>query len=457
MDDFKILFVDDDRHILSIVEEYLSLLAYSVTVADNGLDAFKLLKERDFDIVFTDLKMPDFDGLELLAAIKNDRPETEVILVTGFGTIESAIKALKLGSYDYLQKPIKLERLKVLIDRIMEKKKLQNENILLKRRLKEKYKYDELVGASNKIQEIYEIIDKISLNSPTVLVQGESGTGKELVAKVIHKNSAHKDKPFVPVNCGAIVEGLLESELFGHVKGSFTGATRDTIGLFKAAEGGTIFLDEVAEINPSVQVKLLRVLQEKKVRPVGDTREFPVNVRVIAATNRDLDEAIKKGSLRKDLFYRLNVVSIKMPPLREIKEDIPLLINHFLNKFNSRSRKQVASISPEAMNILLSYHWPGNVRQLVNVIERAFALGVNETIQVTDLPSEIRKFGRDSKLTGTVYALKENEVVLIKKALLKTGGNKAEAADLLRINITTLYRKIKAYGIPVDTLQNANR
>jgi DNA-binding NtrC family response regulator len=455
-EDFEILFVDDDRHILSLVEEYLSLQGYTVTVVDNGLDAFELLKEKGFDIVFTDLKMPDFGGLDLLAAIKEGHPETEVILVTGHGTIESAIKALKLGSYDYLQKPIKLERLRVLIDRIMEKKKLQKENILLKRRLKERYKYDELVGVSHKLQDIYEIIDRISLNSPTILIQGESGTGKELVAKVIHQNSNRKDKPFVPVNCGAIVEGLLESELFGHVKGAFTGATRDTIGLFKAAEGGTIFLDEVAEINPSVQVKLLRVLQEKKVRPVGDTKEYKVNVRVIAATNKDLDEAIKKGALRKDLFYRLNVVSIKMPPLREIKEDIPLLINYFLNKFNSGSKKKVGRLSPEAMDILLNYHWPGNVRQLVNVIERAFALGVNEIIQVTDLPSEIRKFGDSSKITGTIYTLKENEIVLIKKALLKAGGKKPEAADLLGINTATLYRKIKRYGIPDEMLQNAN-
>jgi DNA-binding NtrC family response regulator len=455
-EDFEILFVDDDRHILSLVEEYLSLQGYTVTVAENGLDAFELLKKKGFDIVFTDLKMPDFGGLELLEAIKEVNPETEVILVTGYGTIESAIKALKLGSYDYLQKPIKLERLKVLIDRIMEKKKLQKENMLLKRSLKERYKYDELVGVSHKLQEIYEIIDRIRQNSPTVLIQGESGTGKELVAKVIHQNSDRKDKPFVPVNCGAIVEGLLESELFGHVKGAFTGATRDTIGLFKAAEGGTIFLDEVAEINPAVQVKLLRVLQDKKVRPVGDTREYKVNARVIAATNKDLEEAIKKGALRKDLFYRLNIVSIKMPPLRQIKTDIPLLINHFLNKFNSRNKKKVVGLSSEAMDILLNYHWPGNVRQLVNVIERAFALGVNEIIQVTDLPSEIKKFEDNSKITGTVYTLQENEVILIKKALFKTGGKKAEAAALLGINITTLYRKIKRYGIPNEMLQNAN-
>ena len=448
MEDFQILFVDDDRQVLSVVKGYLSLQGYRVTVAENGLDAFELIKERDFDIVFADLKMPEFDGLELLQAIKEYRSEIEVIILTGYGTIESAIKALKLGSYDYLQKPIDLERLKALIDRIIEKKKLQKENILIKRRLKERYKYDQLVGTSLKMQEIYEIIDKIGPRSPTVLIQGESGTGKELVARVIHQKSDRKDKPFVAVNCGAIVAGLLESELFGHVKGAFTGAIADKIGLFKAADGGTIFLDEVAEIAPSLQVKLLRVLQEKKIRPVGDTRELEIDVRVIAATNRDPEEAIKSGALRKDLFYRLNVVSIKMPPLRERKEDIPLLINYFLNKYEVRSKNRVISISPEAMDVMLSYHWPGNVRQLENVIERAFALGVGKTIKVSDLPPEIRNFGETSKIPGMSYNLRKNEIILIKKALRKTEGNKPEAAKLLGISITTLYRKIKRYQIP---------
>ena len=448
MEDFQILFVDDDRQVLSVVKGYLSPQGYRVTVVENGLDAFELIKERDFDIVFADLKMPEFDGLELLQAIKEYRPEIEVIILTGYGTIESAIKALKLGSYDYLQKPIDLERLKALIDRIIEKKKLQKENILIKRRLKERYKYEQLVGTSLKMQEIYEIIDKIGPRSPTVLIQGESGTGKELVARVIHQKSDRKDKPFVAVNCGAIVAGLLESELFGHVKGAFTGAIADKIGLFKAADGGTIFLDEVAEIAPSLQVKLLRVLQEKKIRPVGDTRELEIDVRVIAATNRDPEEAIKSGALRKDLFYRLNVVSIRMPPLRERKEDIPLLINYFLNKYELRSKNRLISISPEAMDVMLNYHWPGNVRELQNVIERAFALGVDETIKVRDLPPEIRNFGQTSEIHEMSYNLRKNEIILIKKALRKTEGNKPEAAKLLGINIATLYRKIKRYQIP---------
>ena len=314
--------------------------------------------------------------------------------------------------------------------------------------MKERYERDGLVGTSLKMQEIYEIIDKISPRSPTVLIQGESGTGKELVARVIHQKSDRKDKPFVAVNCGAIVGGLLESELFGHVKGAFTGAIADKIGLFKAAECGTIFLDEIAEIAPSLQVKLLRVLQEKKIRPVGDTRESEIDVRVIAATNRDPEEAVKSGILRRDLFYRLNVVSIKMPPLRERKEDIPLLINYFLNKYGFRSKNRDISISPEAMDVMLSYHWPGNVRQLENVIERAFALGVGKTIKVSDLPPEIRNFGETSKIPGMSYNLRKNEIILIKKALRKTKGNKPEAAKLLGINITTLYRKIKRYQIP---------
>jgi len=448
MKGFEILFVDDQREMLSLVDEYLSCHGYSVTIVDSGLKAFELVKERDFDIVFTDLKMPEFSGLELLTAIKKYRPEIEVIIITGYGSIESAIETLKLGCYDYLQKPFKFERLKILVDRIIEKKKLERENTLLKRRLEERSQYDELIGASHGMQELYDLIDKISSNnSTTVMIQGESGTGKELVARIIHKKSDRADKPFISLNCGAIVEGLLESELFGHVNGAFTGAVRDRIGLFKAAEGGTIFLDEITETIPSLQVKLLRVLQEKKVRPVGDTRELDIDVRVIAASNRDLDEAIKSGILRKDIFYRLNVVSIKIFPLRERKEDIPLLVNHFIDKYNSRGKRKIVSISPKTMDIMLNYNWPGNVRQLENVIERAFALGADEVIEVADLPSEIKRFGETLITEKPAYALRENEIILIKKALDKTDGNKAIAADLLGINITTLYRKIKKYKI----------
>ena len=448
MEDFEILFVDDQKEILFLADEYLSHYGYRVTVVDSGLNAFKSVKERDFDVVITDLRMPGFSGIELVKAIKKYRPEIEIIIITGYGTIESAVEALKLGCYDYIQKPIKFERLKILIDRIIKKKQLQKKNILLKRRLKERTQYDELIGASPKMQELYDLIDKVSSNSSaTVVIQGESGTGKELVARIIHKKSDRADKPFISVNCGAIVEGLLESELFGHVNGAFTGAIRDRNGLFKAAEGGTIFLDEITETIPSLQVKLLRVLQERKIRHVGDTRELDIDVRVIAASNRELHGAMKSGAFRKDLFYRLNVVSIKIAPLRERKEDIPLLVNHFIDKFNNVSKKRIVGISPEAMDIMLNYHWPGNVRQLENIVERAFALGADEVIEAGDLPAEIKRFGKILKTEKPDYALRKNETILIKKALDKTNGKKASAADLLGINITTLYRKMKKYEI----------
>ena len=373
-DGAEILFVDDEAEIRFTVKEYLSRKGYGITVVDSGVKALKLAKERNFDIVFTDLKMPKFSGLDLLKAIKEYRPETEVIILTGYGTVKTAVEALKLGGYDYLQKPIKLDRVKHLIDRICEKRDLQNENILLKGRLQERYRYDELIGASPKMQRIYEIIARISRKGPTVLIQGESGTGKEVVAKVIQKSSDRRDKPFVSLNCSAIVEGILESELFGHVKGAFTGAIRDRIGLFEAADGGTIFLDEISEMPQQLQVKILRAIQEKKIRPVGASKELNVDVRIIAATNRNAQELMGTGRLRKDLFYRLNVISIKMPPLRERNEDIPLLTNYFINKFRrTENKRDVRRISPEAMYALLDYDWPGNVSELENVIVRAFA------------------------------------------------------------------------------------
>ncbi len=445
----EILFVDDESEIRFTVEEYLSRKGYDITVVDSGLKALELVKTRDFDIVFTDLKMPKFSGLELLKAIKEYRPEIEVIILTGYGTVTSAVEALKLGGYDYLQKPIKLDRVKHLIDRICEKRNLQKENILLKGRLQERYRYDELIGASPKMQQIYEIIARISQKGPTVLIQGESGTGKEVVAKVIQKSSDRRDKPFVSLNCSAIVEGILESELFGHVKGAFTGAIRDRVGLFEAAEGGTIFLDEISEMPQQLQVKLLRAIQEKKIRPVGASSELKVDVRIIAATNRHARELLTAGRLRKDLFYRLNVISIKMPPLRERNEDIPLLTNYFINKFGRTGNKRdVKRISPEAMYTLLDYDWPGNVRELENVVERAFALGQGESIELIDLPAEIRDApGVRCEKDIPTFSLRENERTLIRKALLKTDGKKVQAAKLLEIDASTLYRKIAKYKI----------
>jgi DNA-binding NtrC family response regulator len=447
MDDFQILFVDDDQQILEIVSAYLSRFGYQVDTAGNGNLAIDKIQQKDYAVVFTDLIMPEISGLDLLRSVKRSNPATEVVIVTGYGTIESAIEALKLGGYDYLQKPINFERLKILIERIIEKRKLLLENIQIRQRLKDRFSFDQLVGKSPKMQQLYEIIDRISTGSPTVLIQGESGTGKELVANVIHQNSVRRDKPFIPVNCGAIAEGLLESELFGHVKGAFTGAIKDNIGLFKAADGGTIFLDEIAEVPPTLQVKLLRALQERKIRPVGDTREFSIDVRVIAATNKVLEKAIENKTFRKDLYYRLNVISIHLPPLRDIKEDIPYLVQHFMKKFSQETDRMVTRVAPDTLDLLMRYNWPGNVRQLENIIERAFALGEGDMICVNDLPSEIRDMDRLSTIDDACLNLVENEKVLIKRALQQAKGNKAEAAQLLGINITTVYRKMEKYRL----------
>ena len=450
MKNYKILFVDDDQQILAMVQQFLNRCGFNITTESSGQKAIEMVRENHFCVVFTDLNMPEISGMELLKQIKAISAETEVIIVSGYGTIEAAIQAMKLGSYDFLQKPINFDRFKILIDRIIEKQKLKEENQLIRNRLKERYKYDELVGMSPKMQNIYGIIDKISFGSPTVLIEGESGTGKELTANVIHNNSDRSEGPFIPINCGAIAESLLESELFGHVRGAFTGASKDTIGLFKAADGGTIFLDEIGEVSTAVQISLLRVLQEKKVRPVGNTRETEVNVRVIAATNKKLEEAIKNKTFREDLYYRLNVISITMPPLREIREDIPLLISHLIRKHRRSGTATLPKISPEAMALLMGYHWPGNVRQLENVFERAFALGVKEVLHVKDLPNEITQHSTTWMPADVNCNLKAIEEKTIRHALQKSEGNKAEAAKLLGINTTTVYRKMVKYNI-IDT------
>ena len=445
----EVLFVDDEMEIRAVVEEYLFRKGYAVTAVDNGLSALELIKEKAFDVVLTDLKMPKFSGLELLKAVKELRPELEVVILTGYGTVKTAVEALKLGSYDYLQKPIKLERMGHLVAQICEKNKIRKENVLLKGRLQERYRHDNLIGASPGMQEIYEIIARISERDSTVLIQGESGTGKEVVAKVIQKNSGRKDKPFVSLNCSAIVEGILESELFGHVKGAFTGALKDRIGLFESANQGTIFLDEISEMPQQLQVKLLRAIQERRIRPVGSSKELDVDVRIIAATNRNPKELLNERLMRKDLFYRLNVISIKMPPLRERKEDIPLLANYFIGKFGGTdSRKNRVRISPEAMYALLDYSWPGNVRELENVVERAFALGRGNTIELQELPAEIQDMPEaQGDHVVSKFSLRENEIALIKRALLEAKGKKTQAAKLLEIDPSTLYRKVAKYGI----------
>ena len=380
-----ILFVDDDRAILEIVREYLAEIGYHVDVVDNGLAALERIKEKPYHIVFTDIKMPDIDGLELLSAIKEYRPETEVIIVTGHGSMESAIQAMKYGSYDYLQKPFKLNVLKIIIDRILDEKKLKQEKIVLKTRVKDRHRYDALVGVSLRMQEIYDTIERMRDASPNVLIEGESGTGKELAAHVIHRTSDRRERPFVTVTCQSI---------FKHVAPDRYGERiRELLG---SAQEGALFLEEVCELPAEAQAELAAVLREQALLPEGDRRR---SVRIIAATNRSLKEAVVKGTLAKELGPGLHQVFIQMPPLKDRKEDICLLINHFLHQFNARSPQKVLAVAPEAMDYLLGYHWPGNVIQLENVIERAFALGVELVIQIDDLPAEIRTAGEIHRMS----------------------------------------------------------
>lgn len=387
MEDFEILFVDDDTTILSLVEEYLTAFDYRISVVDNGLKALELIKDKDFDVVFTDFKMPDINGLELLAVIKEYRPLTEVIIVTGHGTMESAVQAMKYGSYDYIQKPFKLDVLKVLIEKIYEEKKLKQGNIILKTRLKERHRFDQLVGISLKMQEIYEQIERMSHSSPNVLIQGESGTGKELTAHVIHKKSDRRQKAFMPVNCKSFGKGIGESQMYDY-----------TLNLFKSSAGGTLFFDEIAEIAPDMQAEMGRAYTENILSSAAGDNKPASGVRLLVATNRNLEEASGREIVNQDFLNCINDVIIQMPPLRERKEDICLLINNFLDKFNTKRENAVMNVSPDTLDLLLRYNWPGNVIQLENVIERAFALKVDLTIEVDDLPSEIKTFGKISKI-----------------------------------------------------------
>ena len=388
MDDFEILFVDDDQTILNLVEEYLAAFDYRVSVVDSGLKALELIKDQDFDVVFTDFKMPDINGLELLAMIKEYRPATEVIIVTGHGTMESAIQAMKFGSYDYIQKPFKLDVLRIVINKLFEEKRLKRENIVLRKRLKERHKYDQLVGISLKMQEIYEQTDHMSSGSPNVLIQGESGTGKELTVHVIHRNSNRSRQAFIPVNCKSLGKGIAGDQLYNHA-----------VELFKSAQAATVFFNEIAEIKPAVQAVISQAYTENDFNPGPGDGKAGSSVRLLAATNRNLGEAAQKGNFNQDFLSCISDVKIIMPPLRERREDICLLINHFLNRYNAKNENKVMNISPDALDVLLRYNWPGNVIQLENVIERAFALRVDLTIEVDDLPSEIKTFEEISKIS----------------------------------------------------------
>jgi DNA-binding NtrC family response regulator len=443
----RVLVVDDEKSILMLLDEALSNWGYQVTTANSASDALAALRTQVFDAALTDVRMPEMSGIELLRELKKRDESMEVVIMTGYPTIASAVEALKEGAYDYLSKPLILDELRHLMQRLMERRFLRGEVQTLRMRLGEELTVSELIGSSPAMLRVKDVIGKVAVTDSPVLVEGESGTGKELVAAAIHRLSARAKGPFIPVNCSAIPRDLLESEFFGHVRGAFSGAVADALGLFRGANEGTIFLDEIAELPPELQVKLLRVLQEMQVRPVGSTKAFPVDVRVIAATNRNLEQAMKSGIFRQDLFYRLNVIRILLAPLRERREDMPALVNHFIRRFNKRFRRDVRGITPDALTALATYDFPGNVRELENVIERAFAMGTRENITLADLPS----LSTRPTLTPTVDAksvptLAEVEKELILRALAVHNNDKEEAARALGISRRTIYRRLKEYG-----------
>src|SRR3989449_1126721 len=446
----KILVVDDEPSILKLLKEALTQWGYQVECVGTGAEALEAIRTGLYDAAITDIRMPEMSGLDLLREIKRHDESIEVIVMTGYPTISSAVEALKEGAYDYLSKPLILDELRHLMARVTEKRFLKGEVQSLRARLGEELTVNELVGNAQPMQCVKEIISKVATTDSPVLIEGESGTGKELVAAAIHRLSGRAKGPFIPVNCSAIPEDLLESEFFGHVRGAFSGAVSDALGLFRGANEGTIFLDEIAELSPGLQVKLLRVLQEMQVRPVGSTKAHPVDVRVIAATNRDLDRTIADGSFRQDLYYRLNVVRVSLPPLRTRREDIPALVNHFLRRYNRRFRRDVKGITPDALGALGAYDFPGNVRELENVIERAFATGAREQLTLSDLPvlgPASVPSATIASPSGNVPRLADVEKDLILRALAFYKDDKEAAASALGISRRTIYRRLKEYGM----------
>lgn len=437
-----LLVVDDDPITVNLLKEVLSKEGYDVATALSGEEAIAQETDKIFDIVITDVRMGDKDGMEVLKSFKKIAPETTVIMITAFGSIETAIEAIREGAFDYISKPFKLEEIKFTVQRALEQRRLLQENRFYRQELLSKYQFKNVIGRTPQMFQVYKTIAKVADTKSTVLLYGERGTGKELVARSIHYNSLRNDRPFIPVDCASLVETLIESELFGHVRGAFTGAHSAKRGLLEEADGGTLFLDEVSNLSLQMQTKLLRFLQEHEIKRVGGTESIKVDVRVIAATNQPLEPLVKSGKFREDLFDRLNVVSIILPPLRERKEDIPLLANHFLQKFSEEDKKSISHISPEAFEILLQYSWPGNVRELEHTIERAVILSIHPIILPEDLP---RKMFEEMKETEPLtleklLSLKEIEKRYVLQVLEETKGNKKKASEILGIDRTTLYR-----------------
>ncbi|MDD5450784.1 MAG: sigma-54 dependent transcriptional regulator [Desulfovibrionales bacterium] len=463
-----ILVVDDSPAVLSGIAEILQSNGYTVDTASDGAIAVDKINDKFYDIILTDLAMPKKDGMELLKYITENSPESMCIIITGYGTIKNAVEAIRLGAFDYLTKPVKSEEIQVVIERALNYRDLKRENTTLKKQVNARYAYENIVGDSENICEVFRLIDKVAQTDSTVLIMGESGTGKELIAHAIHYQSDRRDKPFIPVNCGAIPEELLESELFGHEKGAFTHAIRTRIGRFELAHNGTIFLDEIGDMSPNLQVKILRILQGHQFERIGGTKTIKTDIRVIAATNKNLEEAVETGRFREDLYYRLNVIPIHVPPLRERAGDIPLLVHHFLEKFNKSKKKNIKSISKEVMQCFMFYEWPGNVRELENMIERLIILANDDKITVRDLPE--RLLAHRKKDTAQPHqhnalpeeglylhaAVNEFERNLILQALDKAGWVKNKAAQLLNLNRTTLIEKMKKQKLmkPANPMDN---
>ena len=441
-----ILVVDDDADMREMILDMLRDRGYKVTIAGSGLDALRMLGEEDYAVVLTDLRMKGMQGMELLTEIKRNYPAINVILMTAFGSVETAVEAMKHGASDYLTKPVKKDELVRVIERVVREAALRREVDRLRKEVHKEYSFHQILGKSKPMQAVFDLIKRVADSPTNVLITGESGTGKELVAKAIHFNSDRKDAPFIPVNCAAIPEQLLESELFGHMRGSFTDAKMDKRGLFEEAQKGTLFLDEISELPLMLQAKLLRAIQEKEIRRVGANKPVPVDVRIIAATNLNLGEEVKAKRFRDDLYYRLDVIEIKLPPLRDRREDIPLLVESFLRKCGETRGKVVKGVSESALAMLLDYSWPGNVRELENVIERAVTLSRGEKIAPDDLPPNVQGARGDRRVLDEAaektLPLHELEKEYIKKILEKMGGNKYQAAQTLGIDRKTLYRKL---------------
>jgi two-component system response regulator PilR (NtrC family) len=439
----KILIVDDEKTIRESIELVLKEEGYEIEMAANGKEALKIAEQKNFDVIITDLKMPEMDGLQLLTHCRKICPKTFFIIITAHGSLESAIEALRMGAFDYILKPFDFDDILIKLKRLFKYKELELQNKALKASIEKEYRFTNIIGKSENMQYVFKLIKKVANTKGNVLVTGKSGTGKELVARAIHHNSSRANGPFVAINCGAVVDTLMESEFFGHKKGSFTGAVKDKDGHFKLADGGTLFLDEVGDIPLHLQVKLLRAIEQSEIQPVGASAPVSIDIRIIAATNRDLLEDIENGRFRDDLYYRLNVVEIKLPSLNERREDIPLLIEHFIKKYNETLNRKIKSADNDTVRTLMSYQWKGGIRELENVIERAIILCDDEYITLEDLPANISGVEIDDPQSDKLKsAVAEFEKKHIKRILKRTEYNKDETAKILEIGLSSLYRKM---------------